>query len=69
MLVGWLLVLRRLVPALLLSGLIGSATIAGAWLEHRPFEAAIVLTVVGIVATIAVIRGWLPRFIPATRSG
>ena len=69
MFVGWLLALRRLVPALLLSGLIGLAAIAGAWLEYRPFTAAIVLTVVGIAATLAVIRGWLPRFVPATRSG
>jgi hypothetical protein len=69
MVIGWFLVLRRLVPALLLSGLIGLATVAGAWLEYRPFEAAIVLTVVGITATIAVIRGWLTLFVPATRSG
>ena len=69
LLLGWLFVLWRLVPAVLLSGLIGFATVAGAWLEYRPLEAAIVLTVVGIAATIAVIWGWLSRFVPWTRSG
>ena len=65
LLVGWWLALGRLVPALLLSGLIGLAAIAGAWLEYRPLKAAIALTMVGIAATIAVpvFRGWLLRFV------
>jgi hypothetical protein len=67
---GWLMVLGlgRLVPALLVGGLIGLAAIAGAWLQYRPFEAAIALMVIGIAA-IAIIRRWLPRFVPATRAG
>ena len=69
MVVGWLQLLRRLVTALLLSGLIGFGTVAGAWLQYRPLQAAILLTVVGIAATIAVIWRWLPRFVPWTRSG
>jgi hypothetical protein len=72
MVVGWSQLLRRLVTALLLSGLIGFGTVAGAWLEYRPLEAAILLTVVGMVgiaATIAVIWRWLPRFVQWTRSG
>jgi hypothetical protein len=68
LLLGWVFVLWRLVPAVLLSGLIGLAAIVSAWLEYWPFE-VIVLTVVGTTATIAVIRGWLARFIPWTRSG
>ena len=70
-LAGWVMVLGlgRLVPALLVGGLIGLAAIAGAWLQYRPFEAAIALMVIGIAATIAIIRRWLPRFVPATRAG
>ena len=68
---GWVMVLGlgRLVPALLVAGLIGVAAIAGAWLQYRPFEAAIALMVVGIAATVAIIRRWLSRFVPATRAG
>jgi hypothetical protein len=57
MLVGWRLALGRLVPALLLSGLIGLVALAGAWFEYRPFMAAIVLVgaLVGVAATIGVI--------------
>jgi hypothetical protein len=65
MLAGWVMVLWRLVPALLVGGLIGAAVIAGPWLGYRPFEAAIALMVTGIAATIAVIRRWLPRFVSA----
>ena len=68
---GWVMVLGlgRLVPALLVGGLIGSAAIAGAWLQYRPFEAAIALMVIGIAATIAIIRRWPYRFVPGTRAG
>jgi hypothetical protein len=69
MLAGWVMALGRLVPALLVGGLIGLAATAGAWLEYRPLEAATALVVIGIVATIAVIRRWLSRFVPATRAG
>jgi hypothetical protein len=57
MLVGWRLALGRLVPALLLSGLIGLVALAGAWFEYRPFMAAIALVgaLVGVAATIGVI--------------
>ena len=67
---GWVMVLGlgRLVPALLVGGLIGLAAIAGAWLQYQPFEAAIALMVIGLAA-IAFIRRWLHHFVPATRAG
>jgi len=57
--------LRRLVPALVLGGLMGVTVIAGVWLGYRPYEAAIALVVMGIAATIVVIRRWLAHFVPA----
>jgi len=65
LLAGWVMTLRRLVPALVLGGLMGVTVIAGVWLGYRPYEAAIALVVMGIAATIVVIRRWLAHFVPA----